>query len=491
MSHSKLSDHTFKKGKFITPLNSIPQMKELSNEDSWAYGRMPEYIWIGLIFDKYGRAEGLKKIYTIISKMHKIIPDLFSIQISKIIALDDVTQMQLYECVTAVISTDTLSPLTIILTTSVAPIFSSYFYCKEETIEERCNRLTKVLEKTMDHQSYEATDIRFIALYFSLLSGRIHLLKEQIDLITAYPNLTHSDETMRIARPTIRACEAMILQFEEKSTDYLQHFWRCISKMTDCTLFAINFQEEKRNVDLYMEYLHEIFIFLTEVFTSITPLDNKMNVILGIATYSYKRLTEIYSHNLFNTISGRSCIRVLIENLIMLKYLLKNESLHENIWKDFQLYGLGLYKLVLTKHRENEVSSEAHFDQDYIEALVNEFKEEEFINMDTRYFDNQNIRLKAESVDEKLLYGLYYDYDSSFEHGLWGAIRESALLKCNNPAHQYHCVPDIDSNIVLKSVLPDCIMVMNKTITLLHELYGIPEHLINEVVNFELEPFRE
>ena len=38
----------------------------------------------------------------------------------------------------------------------------------------------------------------------------------------------------------------------------------------------------------------------------------------------------------------------------------------------------------------------------------------------TRYFDNQNIRAKAESVDEKHLYGLYYDYDSSFEHGLWG-----------------------------------------------------------------------
>uniref|UniRef100_UPI004057B053 helix-turn-helix domain-containing protein n=1 Tax=Agathobacter sp. TaxID=2021311 RepID=UPI004057B053 len=34
------------------------------------------------------------------------------------------------------------------------------------------------------------------------------------------------------------------------------------------------------------------------------------------------------------------------------------------------------------------------------------------------------------------------DYDSSFEHGLWGAIRESSLLKCNNPAHKYHCLPE-------------------------------------------------
>lgn len=126
---------------------------------------------------------------------------------------------------------------------------------------------------------------------------------------------------------------------------------------------------------------------------------------------------------------------------------------------------MGLYKLVLARHRENGALEESHFDEKYIEALVNEFKGEEFIDMDTKYFDKQNIRLKAEDVGEKNLYGLYYDYDSSFEHGLWGAIRESSLLKCNNPAHKYHCVPDVEDEARLKTVLPDCIMIMNKTIS--------------------------
>lgn len=137
-------------------------------------------------------------------------------------------------------------------------------------------------------------------------------------------------------------------------------------------------------------------------------------------------------------------------------------------------------------YRELDHSDDSHFDGRFIQELVNEFKDEEFINMDTRYFDNQNIRVKAESVGEKSLYGLYYDYDSSFEHGLWGAIRESVLLKCNNPAHKYHCIPDIEDQNRLKSVLPDCIMVMNKTICFLDEVYGIPERLINGVLNFEL-----
>lgn len=213
-----------------------------------------------------------------------------------------------------------------------------------------------------------------------------------------------------------------------------------------------------------------------------------MVVLLGLATYSYKRLKEIYELRAFNSIAGRSCVRVMIEDYIMMKYLVKNEQSHDNIWREYQLYGIGLYKLVLSRYREFKASGESHFDEKYIELLVNEFKSEEFIDMDTKYFDKQNIRLKAESVNEKELYGLYYDYDSSFEHGLWGAIRESSLLKCDNPAHKYHCVPDVEDEIRLKTVLPDCIMIMNKTVSFLNEIYGIPQQMLNGVINFELKP---
>lgn len=213
-----------------------------------------------------------------------------------------------------------------------------------------------------------------------------------------------------------------------------------------------------------------------------------MKVLLGIATYSYKRLKEIYDHQMFNSISGRSCVRVLIEDYIMMKYLLKNESSHQDIWREYQMYGMGSYKLVLKRLLESESLFDNHFDQQYIEGLVNEYRDEEFLNMDTKYFDKQNIRLKAADVEEKELYGLYYDYDSSFEHGLWGAIRESSFLKCMNPAHKYHCVPDVENQNRLKSVLPDCIMIMNKTLIILNKLYAIPDQLFNGVINFEVEP---
>ena len=487
MKHSKLSDHTFEKGEFITPLNSLSMMSEFEDEKSWSYGRMPEYLWIGLILKYFGRNEGFKKAYLIVSKLHGLEPSLNTLRLSQILKLNNEKQEKLYRYIVSIGVKEAISPLTIIITASKSAVFSNNFYCPDVSVEERRNAIINTMREVMDHQSNASTDIRFVALYFYLLSGKIHLQKEQIELLGVYPNTDHDAEIMKEARSTVRSIEMMILTFEEPDSNYIKNFWRCISEMTDCSIFTIEFPAEKRDITAYMENLHSVFVYLSELFTEAEPLDEKMKVLIGIATYSYKRLKEIYQHDLFNSISGRSCVRVLIEDYIMMKYLVKNETLHDNIWRDYQYYGIGLYKLVLARHRESEIKNECHFDEQYIEAIVNEFKEEEFINMDTKYFDKHNIRRKAEIVGEKELYGLYYDYDSSFEHGLWGAIRESALLKCNNPAHQYHCVPDTEDETILKTVLPDCIMIMNKTVLFLNDMYGIPDNTLKEVVNFDVK----
>lgn len=485
---SKLADHTFKKGEFITPFNSIPMMEELEDEKSWSYGRVPEYIWIGLILKKYGREKGLKTAYQIVSKLHELSPNLTTARMSQILRLDEKVQDELYDYICFIGAKDALSPLTLFLTSSKTPSFAEHFYSSQQSIEDRSDSLIGVLRDIMDQHSNQATDVRFVALYFHLLSGKMKIRKEDAEMLQYYAYSNHSDEIMQVARPNVRSMEMMILTFEETDSSYIEGFWRCVSEMTDCSLFSISFPEENRNITKYMESLHEVFLYLTELYEKSVPLDEKMSVLLGIATYSYKRLKEVYKNDLFNSFSGRSCVRVLIEDFIMMKYLDKNESSHENIWSEYQYYGIGLYKLILARYRESDTShNDSHFDIDYIESLVNEFTNEEFINMDTKYFDKQNIRIKAETVGEKELYGLYYDYDSSFEHGLWGAIRESSLLKCNNPAHKYHCTPDIEDSIILKSVLPDCIMVMNKTVSFLNELVGIPDKLLNEVLNFEVE----
>ena len=492
MNHSKLSDHKFKKGKFIAPFNEF--MTPVSNNESWYFGRLPEYIWIGMLLNEYGRHDGLEMIYKFIVRLHSIDSEIIAPRLSEILSMNKKKQEEFFSYILTIVEKKVLSPLTLIFTYSDYPVFTKAFAEPDVKVEDRIAPLDQVLRKAMYHQSEFSTDIRFIALYYMCMTGRVVLQEEQIKNLVEYPTLEHNNEKMRMLRPLVRASELMILSMEKKADWYLNSFWRRISIMTECKLYGINFIEETANTELYMEELHEVFIYLSELLCKVNPLDEKMLVLFGIATYSYKRLLEVVEHKLFNSISGRSAVRVLIENYIMMKYLVNIEEKHENIWSEYQFYGIGQYKLIITRFREQENKKDlknSHVDYKYIELLVNEFVIEETIDMDTKYFDKQNIRSKAEAVGEKELYGLYYDYDSAYEHGLWGAIRESALLKCDNPAHHYHCVPDIDNNQNLKSVWYDCVNIMEKTLLFLDSIYGIPQHLLSEVIKSGKEFFNE
>ncbi len=476
-----------KKGKFITTLNDSSINFSFSK---WSLERLPEYIWIGFILDYYGREEGMKRIHEICTKLHDIAESIILPKLSEIFSLNDAEQSRFYQELLKIISKDVLAPLTLIFTYSRNPSFSQNFASPEISMDDRLDKIMDILRKTSDHQSELSTDIRYVVLFCLSLSNRFHLAnQEQVDMLTQYPRMKHDNPMMKRARPFIRASEIGVSDFNSSAdNEHASFFWERISKMTDCKPFKIQFEEEKKDTDQYIQYLQANYSYLSEVFTKTSPLDNKMLVLLGIATYSFKRIKEVSDHKLSNTIVGRSSVRVLIENYIMIKYLLKNESSREDIWKEFQEYGIGQFKLIVERSREqNPVRKNSHVDCKYLEILVRDFKDEMFLDMDTRYFDNKNIRDKAKIVDESQLYGLYYDYDSAFEHGLWGAIRESSLLNCNNPLHHYHCIPDINDVQNLKSVWPDCVMVMNKTINVLDEIYGIPDSLLKGIMDFEKE----
>lgn len=180
-------------------------------------------------------------------------------------------------------------------------------------------------------------------------------------------------------------------------------------------------------------------------------------------------------NTLGNSILGRHGIRTVIEIYIMLKYLLKRENDNPKIWEEYKLYGISKYKLVLLKTREcNPFDITSHFSLPFVEMLVNEIRWEEFIDVDLNYFDRQGIRDKSIDVGEKKLYDLFYDYDSSFAHGLWGAVRESSMLQCNNCDHQFHSVPDIFNYQNLPDVMSDGNKIILMLYTLLANIYDIP-----------------
>lgn len=477
MDRPKLSEHKFKKGRFITPWNDT--IGDICRENSWFKNRLPEYLWIALILNKYGREKGLDRCLYLVDELSKINSGLVVPSFSQITKMSTEEQEKFFKSVFNVIDKSALAPLTALFTQSEYPVFVNSFFVEGLSFEDRFTILMNIMNDASDHQSNFSTDIRYIVLCYQIFSDKLRMPKEMIDELKLYPNISHEDERMRHIRPLIRSSEVgMQLDiFGVDNSAYLKKLWEVVSKMSECKLYSIQYPVEEGNKEVYMQKLKMIMIYFRDLLET-NPLDQKLTVILGIVTYSYKRMCELVEHNLYNTISGRSIVRVLIEDYLMLKFLLKEETNHTDIWTEYQYYGIGQYKIILGRHRDaKDVAENCHFDKMYIELLVNEFKDENFLDMDTRYFGNQTPRYKAEYVGEKDLYGLYYDYDSAFEHGLWGAIRESSMLKCASPMHQYHCVPDIENSQRLKSVWNDCRMVMGKTLDLMDSIYGIPQHI--------------
>lgn len=485
LEKSKLSEHKIKNGKFITPFNQF--FEEILQENSWYHGRMPEYIWLGLIIDYGERNVQLNKCIRIMQYLQEITngDEIDYSKLSLVFNLSEDNQIAFYHFLEQLDVLEPLKSLSVVFPTE-SKIFLEFINGYELSVKKRVEMLNDILKKLSDHQSDLSTDVRFVIVYKFILSGELVFLEGiNTEFITEYPKISHNDPKMRLLRPQIRSMEIGLNASNnpDESIDmaFVRKFWERISLITDCEVFSVELNnKEKEPVDLeeFKEKVYKILEYYSKVFQETRPLDNKMLVLLGIFTYSYKRLLELVDHNLEHTISGRALTRSIIENYMMTKYLLHEEKKHEDIWKEYQYYGIGQYKMIYKRFEEKKPNIKtSHVPYEYISVLVSEFKDEEFINMDTSYFGKGSIRNKFDQVDEGDLWRYYYDYDSAFEHGLWGAIRESSILKCNAPGHQYHGIPDIDNIQKLRSVADDCIMVLIKHIKILDKEYSLPDIL--------------
>ncbi|GGG11565.1 hypothetical protein GCM10007425_02350 [Lysinibacillus alkalisoli] len=471
--------HKFKKGKFITPFNEL--LSEIGKEEQWYLGRLPEYLWIALIYKSQSRRNSLDLLKDILMELSKYLPkENMHPKISEILNLPEQQQKLFYNYLLNKVDQSTLNPLTVVITYSVSRPFSKYFSSHELSFEGKIDKLEETLKEFSSQHSNQTTDLRYLIFYYMQLKNRIIMPVQHLELIERYPLLEHDNPLMAMIRPTIRTLEMVSPSFEKNiDITYLELFWERMSELTECELFQVKFDVE----DLIdrkdsLEQIYKELKYFTDLFHTTSPLDHKMLVLLGITTFSYKRFLELVEHNLYNTITGRSITRSLIENYIMMKYLLLREKEKENIWEEYQYYGLGQFKLITERYEDSgDIYPNSHVDYNYIGLLVEEYKNKNFIDMDLNYFGSHNIKKKAELVNESDLYKHLYDYDSIYEHGLWGAIRESSLLKCDKASHQFHCVPDIENQQNLKSVWHDAKMLMQKTLEILKGLYGYPSHL--------------
>lgn len=475
-NNSKLSDHTFKKGVLYTPFNS--NLGESLTLSQWALEWLPEYIWISLILDYYGREKGIDNVGRIIKELSENDKALCIPTLSKVLLLEPEKQRIFFGVICKHTNRTILSPLTLILRLDQYVIFNEFFSDMESPADEKLEVLQGVIKKNLFHQTNDATDVRFLVLWFNIYAGHLHFASgmEITKALVEYPKVSHDSPEMRLFRPLIRSAEMGMRFRENNNNNFSTSFWNSIGLLSKCETFIIDYGEQAGVSMSFFEDAVNTIEYLMANNKDKLLSDEKFSICLGIATYALKVYKEVLDSKTGNGILGRCALRTITEVYVTLKYMALREKDQNDVWKSFIEYGIGKYKYVVLKAREvNPDLSQHHFTLPVLEALLNEDKSEEYTNMDTRQFDNQNVRKKFEAIDENDLYDFFYEYDTNYTHGFWGAIRESAMIFCNNPAHKYHSIPDITFEQKLRSVEHDCEYVLKKLLYMISTFYEFPD----------------
>lgn len=468
---SDLKSHKYKKGLIQTPMNTIPNTQSVS----WTNDRLPEYLWLGLILMNYPRTQGIEKVGTILREISQKNEFILKPKLSEILALSNIEQENIYQIISKNINPKVLEPLTVIFTNSKFPILNKYFNSFTISVNEKIDILSNAVKLYYEHQSHEATDLRFVVTSMMIFQGKLKLPRgsDLEDALKNYPYTHHEDEKMKKYRPFIRTLEMMDIQVSPNK-NFIDLFWKELGLKTKCNPLIIGFKQEENQVNykLYISKYQEKISHLINSKKELSIMDDKFDVIVGTATFTLKIFNDVIEKGLDDSILGRHAYRTILESYINIKYLQKIEAEHENIWQEYKIYGIGKYKLPLLKNREiTETKDETHFIEPIVEILINEIVWEEFLNIDLRYFDNKKIKEKFEEVGEKYLYEVLYEYDNNFIHGFWGAVRESSMLHCNNPTHKYHSIPDINFEQKMPSINDDIYRIIDKFSKLIDESF--------------------
>lgn len=474
MEKIKLSKHKKQGDTFYTPFTDPGGLGATLHLSSWAKCWLPEFLWIGLIIQKLGRKQGLENLYLIIQDLKH---DNIAIpQLSKIFELSEEEQKKYWLIVTRYVEKNILLPLTVVITPDINEVFYDFFFDFSMSVDENISKLLDIAKETNRFHDELSTDICFVVDWFYVLKGKLNISSEIDILPTAlaeYHKHNHEDEVMIMYSTIIRSMFQGLCNLE-CSKEFSERIWKVLGKISECNPLVIVWDEEE-SMDFYKIVKQTIEYFSAN--NEDKKMESRYAVIMGMTCYIYRIYQEIVEKQMQNGIGGRILFRTMLETYINLKYMMKQECEVPDIYERFKAYGNGKYKLVMAKLREEKynVSDDSQIDKKIMELLVNEDMDEVFVNMSVGYFDQKRVKSKFQECGEDELYEIYYEYATNFAHGIWGAIRESTMLICDNPAHTYHCVPDYHMEQNLRSVLSDCEMIIKKTFDAIATYIELPD----------------
>lgn len=334
--------------------------------------------------------------------------------------------------------------------------------------------LMTAVAKCMPHQTQEATDVRWLKVFFlkkigrAIFGPRAHHLAEYIE---QYPNSGNADEVAAKIRATEIGYRSMLEKPDGDSDTEIflyEKTWEEFLQKTECVTIL-----DKRDFSQDCTKLgHEIERIIDEISahfcstTTNTYVNPKMDSSFGLVIYALSVLRELTKMPNSPGPTGRILLRTIVECVIILTYLRKKDD--SNIWMKYRRFGSGQAALAFLKHSVQD-DVPAYIDVDKLEYLANEDAWLELVDINFSSWSSMSIRDMAEKAGVMDVYNQYYSWTSGFTHAQWNAVRDSSFTICLNPLHRFHRL--IQVPVPLPSVLDDCCKLCNRILDELSILY--------------------
>ena len=462
-NYSTIQDHKHQGKKLLSPWDQVPNIKQ----SSWKDDRLPDMLWAALLVISLPREDALNVFRQVVKYIDSLPEDEKFGDVTHT-GLSKLPSERLDEVLSIILAREEQKQvLTPLLLLDELPSREAWVkVLGVDRAEDDWEPLMIAVARTLDHQSQESTDCRWLRVICAMIGDKLQIPgRETIEGILGYPN--HGDLTY--VRPAIRSIEIVLRENAERLA-WAGKFWdECLAK-TPCYSLNYNFTKTDVSAGTTMERLGEVYNFLiehTHNTRKTSSVDARHDTVFGIGFYCLGLLEELLRVGSCYSISARTTLRTIAECYITLAYLAQKDD--AELWQSYRVYGAGQAKLAFLKLDEF-ADAPSYVDVQTLEQLANEDMWQEFLNIDLGHWDNTDLRKMSIATDVKDVYDQFYVWTSTFAHGHWGAIRDTVFDTCGNPLHRLHRIPR-QSSRALPDAVPDACQLVDKILEVVSQLY--------------------
>jgi hypothetical protein len=345
LNMSSLDQHQRQRNLLIPPLRQLSQM----HFASWRDAGINEVLWAVLIRGNLDQAPSLTIFRDLISNARHRLPapkDTYLTHSVLSVMENDVFDMWAAPLLGDTVARELLRPLL-------------FFYCLPDRSHWQRHLdppdpaihghlLMKGVASCLDHQSQEATDIRWLKIcYFAIVCDRVRIglpeeqSREWIEELRLYPD--YGDQ--RKVRPLIRALEIGLRGVQERQRvpdevppalrdqvpdPWHEAFWSEAFLRTPC-LPPEPPQQSTHDTEWYLKQLVQIYGDIHRHFFSVTNntnVDPRLDAAFGLCLYAASIAMGLSRGNVHRRVEGRILLRTVVEAYITLKFLSKKMIIH-------------------------------------------------------------------------------------------------------------------------------------------------------------------